>query len=195
MSLERSTLQPSSVTVIDNGRDANKVEFAMYGIQLKVDIFTPSTPFGVAESWNWFIKHLPEERIITNDDISFFPDSVEAMCATPGDLVFGHGYSCFLIRDSAVQKIGMFDENISPGYAYWEDIDYDMRIRLAVVNGVNFVQENAPCMVAHGGSKTNDVASPKEIEAHHRKFTIARQNFVSKWAHLPPEMQHPAVKG
>jgi len=195
LSADAGTVKPELVVIIDNGKKDDHVAEAISDLSFPVEVFTPAIPLGVASSWNHLIQRLPEERIITNDDITFELDSVEKLRDTPGDLVFGYGYSCYLIRDSAIQKIGLFDEAISPGYAYWEDIDYDMRVRMAIHHGVDFVQVNAPCVINHLGSQTNVWATAEEIEDHHRKFGVARTNFKNKWAHLPEEMQHPALVG
>ncbi len=47
--------------------------------------------------------------------------------------------------------------------------------------------------VNHLGSQTNKMASPQEIQDHHRKFDLAKNNFIKKWGHLPEELLHPAV--
>jgi hypothetical protein len=194
LSAQEGTVLPAFVWIIDNGKRPDLLHEMIGEMVLPISVYTPERSLGVAECWNWFIDHVPEDRIITNDDITFEKDSIEAMRDTEGDLVFGHGYSCFLIRNSAVEKIGRFDEDISPGYAYWEDIDYDQRIRLAQRGGNKFTQTNAPCAVHHGGSKTNEVASPEEINEHHSKFTLAHNNFLQKWSHLPSDLLHPAAK-
>lgn len=188
------TVTPTKVWIVDNGRKHERVHEAIAGLPFPIDVCEPPLQMGLAESWNWLIDQMPEERIITNDDIVFSDDSIEQMAATPGDLVFGHGYSCYLLRDSAVQKIGKFDETISPGYAYWEDIDYDMRVRQFTESGGQWLQQNAPCTVIHAGSQTNQAATPDEIADHHRKFDIAKANIIAKYAHLPFEKQHPAMQ-
>lgn len=195
LSAEASTVRPILTVIVDNGQKPEKIAEALQGLSLPIEVRTPDTPLGVAASWNYLLARLPQERIITNDDITFTPEAIKEMCDTPGDLVFGYGYSCFLLRDSAIAKVGLFDENISPGYAYWEDIDYDMRARQVVRCGIPFVQVNAPCTINHLGSQTNAVATPQEIQDHHRKFELAKSNFRKKWAHLPPELQHPALVG
>jgi len=193
LSLEYGTVKPELITVIDNGKQRDKVEQAISGLSIPVDVAEPDAPLGIAASWNWLIANLPEERIITNDDIVFLGDSIEKMCVASGDLVFGCGYSCYLIRDSAIAKIGRFDETISPGYAYWEDIDYDQRVRLHVAAGGDFVQVDG-CEVLHAGSQTNEWATPAEIEEHHRKFNLAKGNFLAKWSKLSYEQLHPAAQ-
>lgn len=194
LSAAAGSVKPDKVWIIDNGRQHDKVVDAIVGLPFPVDVCQPEIPLGVAESWNWFIDNLSEERIITNDDITFTRGALQAMRDTPGDLVFGHGYSCYLIRDSGVRKVGKFDESISPGYAYWEDIDYDIRVRQFIEGGGEWVQVNAPCEVLHGGSQTNEWATPHEISEHHRKFNIAKNNMIQKWGHIPFDQQHPALK-
>ena len=143
----------------------------------------------VAESWNWFIQNVPEERVIANDDVEFAPDSLEKLVAADADLVWaGCGFSCFLLRDSCVRKVGLFDEAISPGYAYYEDEDYLQRIdgrgtRPAVVR-----LANVDCGVVHKQSQTLKVASPEGMAEHHRKFRIAQKNYMQKWGISYEEM-------
>ena len=194
LSAAAGTVKPDKVWIIDNGRRHDRVHEAIVGLPFPIDVCEPPLSMGVAESWNYLIGEMPEERIITNDDIVFTADAIEQMVNTPGDLVFGHGYSCYLLRDSAVQKVGTFDEKISPGYAYWEDIDYDMRVRQFTEGGGQWLQQNAPCTVLHAGSQTNEAASPEEIQDHHRKFEIAKANIIAKYAHLPFAKQHPAMQ-
>lgn len=194
MSAAAGTIKPSKVWIIDNGRQHNRVHEAIAGLPFPIDVCEPVVGMGVAESWNYLLGEMPEERIITNDDIVFTSDAIEQMIRTPGDLVFGHGYSCYLLRDSAIEKVGKFDEQISPGYAYWEDIDYDMRVRQFMEDGGSWVQSNAPCTIHHGGSQTNRLASAEEIAEHHRKFDVAKQNIIAKYAHLPYEKQHQAMQ-
>lgn len=194
LSAAAGTVKPDKVWIIDNGKRHDLVHPAIAGLPFPIDVCEPPVAMGVAESWNYLIENMPEERIITNDDITFTADAVEQMVNTPGELVFGHGYSCYLIRDSAIEKVGKFDEAISPGYAYWEDIDYDMRVRLFMAGGGQWRQQNAPCTVHHAGSQTNEVASPEEIAEHHRRFDVAKANIIAKYAHLPYEQQHPAMQ-
>lgn len=179
-----STLQPEAAYVLNNGRDETAALQATESLPFQVYIWTPVIPMGVAESWNWFINNVPEERLITNDDVLFAPDSLQQIVDTPGDFVsplLGQAYSCFLLRDSCVAKIGQFDEDISPGYAYFEDCDYSERM---VEYGFRITHvENAG--VVHLKSKTIEMNDSAEMQAHHRKFIIAQENFVRKWGKMP----------
>src|ERR1051326_3972423 len=131
LSLRWSTVKPHTVHIIDNGRSPEKLVAALYGMELPTDIFIPDKSMGVAESWNWFILHVPEERLIVSDDITFSWRSLQLLLETPGDCVTatrGHAFSCFLLRDSCIERVGLFDDTISPGYAYFEDLDYEERM-------------------------------------------------------------------
>jgi GT2 family glycosyltransferase len=182
-SLEASTVLPDAVYIIDNGRSPKKL--AGYMGPLTLMIHEPSAPLGVAASWNWFINHVDEDRLIVNDDVTFGPSSLERIRETPGDLVSGlfhahAAFSCFLIRDSCIRTVGTFDETISPGYAYFEDCDYEERMGAA---GILITPSD--CGVEHVKSQTLAVASAEELADHHRRFIIAQENFLRKWGRLP----------
>lgn len=181
-----SSLKPSSagydVHVLDNGQDDRRLREAIAGFDVRVT--TPPHPMGVAESWNWFIEHVPEERIITNDDVLFAPDSLERMAATPYDLAwsFEAGFSCFLIRDACVKVVGLFDEAISPGYGYYEDQDYAMRVNGKGTKTPVVSSGHVVCGVSHPvQSQTLNAATRKELGEHHRRFLLAKANFADKW--------------
>lgn len=202
LSLRVSTVMPSAIHIVDNGRNWSKLASA-YGNTLKLPVEfhvkVSSTPASVAETWNYFLGHTPDGRIITNDDILFGPRSVEHMveASQDADIALGYGYSCFLIKDSCVEKIGPFDEGISPGYAYFEDCDYAERIRR--VNAEGNPTKAVTCVtvpnvdLAHGrgdgGSLTYRAGSQRDIDEHWRKYNIAKANFVRKWGKEPQELE------
>jgi GT2 family glycosyltransferase len=180
-SLENSTV-PYSVIVLDNGRDTKRRRLATSGYNVAIQI--PDDQLGVAESWNWFIQNVPEERIIVNDDVIFAPDSLERMVATKYDLAWSYeaGFSCFLIRDKCVETVGLFDESISPGYAYFEDEDYMQRVNGKGTKPALISCGHVECGVQHPvQSQTLKAATRKELGEHHKKFRTARVNFAAKW--------------
>lgn len=182
VSLQQSTIQPD-VWIINNGKDTARLDVAI-GITVHPPfVHTPMQPMGVAESWNWFIQHVPEERVIVNDDITFAPDSLAKLSSSTADLVWAKdiGFSCFLIRDSCVEKVGFFDESISPGYGYYEDEDYLQRLDGRGTRMPSAVAENVVCGVKHVRSATLAACSPVETAEHHRKFKIAQSNYMQKW--------------
>lgn len=181
-SLKQSTVAPTMIHVIDNGRDSERVKLALSATPWPTDVYTPHGALGIAESWNWFIQNLPEERFIVNDDLLFSPTSLAQMLASTADLVLakGCGFSCFLIRDTCVKTVGLFDETISPGYGYYEDDDYLQRIdgrgtRARIVEMVD-----VECGVTHLRSQTLAMNTPDEMLDHHRRFSIAQRNYMKK---------------
>jgi hypothetical protein len=181
VSLTRSDLPVDMIHVIDNGRNSVGINTAFEGLGLHSDVHTPLRRMGVAESWNWFIKNTPAERLITNDDVTFAPRSLGEIWASPAPFVScTFGFSCFLIRDSCVDRVGLFDESISPGYAYFEDMDYLRRMRLAGV--IDAVVE---CGVKHVQSATVAAYSTEELDDHNTKVLRARANYTAKWRSEP----------
>lgn len=184
LSLQNSTVQPDELYVIDNGRDAAQLRDALKDVAFTTIVKTPHVPMGVAESWNWFIDNTLDERFIVNDDIEFGPTSIEQMLQQQASFVScTYGFACFLLRDECVERVGLFDETISPGYAYFEDRDYFNRMRDAEI--VDIVVE---CGVQHAQSQTIAVFTPEEKEEHNRKFIIAQENFLKKWQVLPSDL-------
>ncbi len=180
-SLKTSTV-PVELWVLDNGLRQEALDAALEIEGIKFYRKTPVRALGVAESWNWFLQHVPGPWLIANDDVAFSPDTVEKFLAADADIVFSeHGFSCFLMRQGCVDKIGLFDETISPGYAYYEDEDYLQRIdrRGTRERSCSMLTINAGVM--HQRSSTLMAATPEELEEHHRKFKIAQGNYVRKW--------------
>lgn len=183
-SVQRGTLVPDKLYVVNNGHDRNQLAQALQGFPVECVCMTPVKSMGVAESWNWFIKNVPEERVIVNDDIRFSKRSLQTLVETKGDIVSGlaehNACSCFIIRDSCIEKVGLFDETISPRYAYFEDCDYAERLHERQMDFVD-----VDCGVVHGGSQTLAKFTPYEMQEHHRKFIIAQENFITKWGRMP----------
>lgn len=187
-SLTTSLMMPTALSIIDNGQRPDKImEVMRVPLPINIYVHEPERPMGVAESWNWFIAHVREERIIANDDVTFSPESIQRIVETKGDFVsplVGEAFSCFLLRDSCVKKVGLFDETISPGYAYFEDCDYSGRM---VEEGLRITHVDAG--VLHRRSQTLAARSEKEMLDHHRKFMIAQNNYIRKWGVLPDGME------
>lgn len=183
-SAQAGNIKPDAYYIINNGQDHGKLMAALGDFDIDAKVHTPTTPKGVAESWNWFIDKVPEERIITNDDIEFRPNSIEMLLASRADLIWARncGFSCFVLRDSCVKKIGKFDEDISPGYGYYEDEDYLQRLDGRGTREPSAVAEEVTCGVIHHKSATLQAASHKELLEHHRRFKIAQSNYARKWS-------------
>ena len=183
--IEASSLRPDNIYVIDNGGNAEGLIYAISQTSVQVKVHIPQVPMGVAEAWNWFIDNVPEDRLITNDDIVFGPDSLKMMSEAPACFVScDFGFACFILRNECIERVGRFDETISPGYAYFEDRDYYERMKLAQIKDIV-----VHCDVKHDNSQTIAAFSPEEMAQHHRKFLIAQANFLKKWGELPSDLQ------
>jgi GT2 family glycosyltransferase len=187
MSLRVSTLRPARVIVFNCGRSDVVNSAVADACDIPLTVVEPSRHTGLAEVINWFIRNTVEERVITNDDVVFGPDTLSVMVASDGDVVGPRNrpnefatFSCFLLRDSCVAKVGVFDELISPGYIYFEDCDYGVRMARA---GATIVEVD--CNIRHGGSQTLRAMTPEQQQEHHRKFQIAARNYHSKWGGEP----------
>lgn len=184
-SIAASTRRPDGVYVVDHGYDATKIDPGpLHGIPL--EIVTLEDP-SCAVAANWLMTHVPDDRIGCGDDVQFEPDALEIMADMPGDFVLPeptlNPAACCLIRNSCVEKVGLFDEKISPQYLYFEDSDYIRRIDLAgiahtIATGARVVHED-------GGSQTFKTYTPAQMEEHHRRFAIASANYGRKWGGQP----------
>src|SRR5688572_27802550 len=182
-SAQAGNVKPDTYCIINNGRNHQKLIQAIGDFGAVARIHTPEKPLGIAESWNLFIDRVGEERVIVNDDVEFAPNSLELLLASKADLVWAKdcGFSCFVLRDACVEKIGRFDETISPGYGYYEDDDYLQRLDGRGTKPRNATAEEVACGVVHHRSSTLEVATHTELLEHHRKFKIAQMNYARKW--------------
>ena len=174
------TVKPDKFLIVDNG---GKLDLTGDNIE----VYRPGYNIGVAASWNYIVKHTEKFRIITNDDIEFASDTIERILE-----VYNQGnffvcanqnlcnYSCFGISDELIDKIGLFDEGISPGYAYYEDNDYTYRMKL-----LGYSLSDANTAIKHVQSATLKQFNAIEQAEHWRKFSIAQANYIRKWGGLP----------
>lgn len=191
-SAEIGSLVPDSYYVIDNGINTEFTSSEYYlsldiSMRSKVHVYRFGCNIGVAKSWNWFILNTPQTRIICNDDITFYNDTIEkiSQIGMDGKMMYAGGianaFSCFVLPDAIIDTIGLFDETISPGYGYFEDNDYYYRMTLAGFG----IEQLENTTIGHVGSATLKSLSQDELDAHHKKFQLARHNYMSKWGGPP----------
>lgn len=172
----------ADIWVIDNGGHVNELASRM-------KVHKPPFNLGVAGSWNWFIDNVPAPRIITNDDIYFDTYAIETMwrqqdfenLIIPENL--SNSFSCFLLSDETVSKVGRFDEWISPRYAYFEDNDYSYRMSQLGVG----IKRAVGAYVEHIGSSTLKSFTKQQAKEHHDRFRLARDHYIQKWGGGPGE--------
>lgn len=195
-----STRRPDAVFVVDHGYNEARVRRAVDPVRdgLEVNIITLEDP-GCAHNGNWFLKNVPDDRVGVGDDFEFMPTALERLADTPGDFIIPNPVSaregtgmvnpsaCALIRNSCVEKVGYFDECISPGYLYFEDPDYFRRMHLAGV--LVTTQPTARVVHQHGGSQTYHSMrkNAENYREHCLRFWIASANYSWKWGGGPFE--------
>jgi hypothetical protein len=178
-SLENGSLKPDMYYIIDNGKIINQYI-------PKAFVQRPGFNCGVAKSWNWFIKEVPEIRIICNDDLIWGADSlkilmdhyVEDRITCP---FIANMFSCFILPDKIIKEVGLFDEAISPNYGYFEDGDYYRRMLLKGYGIPNDIY----CGIEHEKSTTLRLFNDEERHNHDVKFRLAAKNFTKKWGGSP----------
>src|SRR5688572_2605875 len=157
VSAETGSLKPDRYLIIDNGMKFVYDDFYT-SLGDRLTVLTQLDNLGVAGSWNKICASTPDIRLISNDDIIFFPDTIEKLVRSfdekavvyPAGIVSTNAFSCFIIPDKVLEIVGYFDESISPGYGYFEDNDYHRRM----------IQKNIPlvgipdCKLVHHHSST-----------------------------------------
>ena len=120
-------------------RELNEIVEKKHPFIKNLNVYHMPYNMGCAGGWNMIIKSFMFSPywIIANDDVSFTPGFLQAMNNSAQDAEIGmvHGwggyknmgtFDLFLIKDWVIKSHGLFDENYYP--AYFEDIDYIMRI-------------------------------------------------------------------
>jgi GT2 family glycosyltransferase len=125
----------------------------------KVHICHLPANLGCSGAWNLIIKSFMNAPywIISNHDVMFEPGFLQEMSEEAEDSEVGvvhgagGGWDIFLLKDWMVQRYGLFDENLYPGYC--EDMDYGMRFIHDDVKRVLGLEKGY-----YHGSKKNDYA-------------------------------------
>lgn len=182
-SINNSSVKVDNIFVIDNGRGLK------HNGQENLKIWDVDYNLGVAASWNKFIKEVPEIRIICNDDVIFSHEAIESIvnCYDPNNIIYprlpqNNAFSCFMLPQTIVDRVGLFDELISPRYAYFEDNDYTYRMWLQ-----GFGLKRCEVFVDHIGSSTLKHFTRKQEQEHHDRFRAARDRYIAKWGGEPEQ--------
>jgi GT2 family glycosyltransferase len=187
-SAERGILVPDKYFIIDNGGRFERNDF-YNSLGDRLEVVNYGQNLGVAGSWNKIIQCTSEIRIISNDDVEFFDDTIKLLVdyfvtdavIYPAGIPAANSFSCYVIPDNVVEKVGYFDEKISPNYGYFEDNDYYRRM---LMNGIHLIGIGN-CRLGHSGSSTLNGFIGAEQRNHHLKFKTAEKNYVRKWGGVP----------
>lgn len=195
--IESLDYEPMELFVVDNNTvcDKNKEEFKRLKDKFKFDSFSPRYNLGVAASWNRIITTAWSRGYdfvyIGSNDTTLGPGTLKALVEMdkpePECVWMVNQFNFWCLRLSAVPKIGLVDENFMP--AYFEDNDYQRRIKLAglecVCMGSSSFEKNGRMVPAvssnHLGSQT--IRSDQEYAIHNSNtFNNGNRNhYIMKW--------------
>ncbi len=142
----------------------------------------------LSHAWNAMIGSCDnaDHIIIANDDIRFFPDTLEKLVAGDKEFVYpagaraGNSFSLFKINRAMWLDVGPFDANFFP--AYFEDNDFHYRMKLKGYD----IWPLVDCEYDHVGSATvNRINNPEEVEARHNYFRLNDMYYRYKWGGKP----------
>lgn len=190
-SAENGTVKPTGYYVMNNGLEDYVHPDSI--IANKTTVIRTGENLGCSKSWNWFIKNVPQLRIIINNDIEFFPDTIEkivegyitnqesAIIAPQYNAGVDETFSCFTMTDKVINEVGLFDEEFTP--AYYEDSDYKYRCRLKNLP-ITLIQEAG---YHHHHCATTHRFTPEQLQNHYNLTHKNSVRFVQKWGGLPGE--------
>lgn len=184
----RGTVAPDTIYVIDNsaGVYGDRWDIPYHG---RVMVHYAPENYGVAKSWNLLAGmafHDGAQCIMSNDDITFAPDTIARLVAvaesTPRagmvSAIEGQRFSLFWLNAAAWQDVGRFDEAFQ--MAYFEDNDYAWRLKLK-----HWKLAVAPSAVGHVGSATIAAMTPAQLTAKHAAYAHNQDYFIKKWGGPP----------
>lgn len=185
-SAEAGTLKPVKYYIIDNGLRLKPEDFSE-DVTDKIYVLKTKYNLGVARSWNWFFENVEDYILLCNDDIEFYPDSIEKLMGGYDEnfsIYPSEGATSFSLMQfprKIINDVGEFDTTLSPFYAYFEDNDYHYRMRLKGYD----IKDIPGCKVKHVGSATMRKYTDLELRMHHAKFRQAQANYITKWGGEP----------
>lgn len=167
--------------------------------QYHFDTFSPRYNLGVAASWNRIITTAWSRGYdfvyIGSNDIILSPGSLKLFInmdkPQPECLWMLNRFNFWCLRISSISTVGLFDENFMP--AYFEDDDYDYRIKLAGLQSVSLcdqeIQYNGRTLPAvpstHLGSQTIN-SNPDYKNKNSYTFEKWNKNhYIMKWGGIP----------
>jgi hypothetical protein len=178
-SASHGTLPPHHYFVIDQGGHYSALTTLL---RPNVDVYTPGKNIGVAPAWNEALKRYSDMVLIANDDIFLAKDSIEKMvraASTSDAAVIGCklelGFPLFIVKQTTVAKIGLFDEQFAP--AYGEDNDYVHRLELA---RLQLLQVEAGVTEPNSGSTSRDMGWDRS-----KLRSDALAKYIAKWGGGP----------
>ncbi len=181
LSAEAGTVKPDGYIIIDNGNSFGVERLkALLGERASVvELISPGANIGVAAAWNRILEMTKDEKgvIISNDDIEFGSKTFEELSGALEQehmpFVEGDGWALFGQSSTTTALVGYYDENFWP--AYYEDVDYDERMRRLGVMRKNPLSEPVK---HHGWATTTAVANADWLKLGRERN---HAYFLQKW--------------
>lgn len=189
-SAESGRLKPNTYLIVDNGGQFDAEARKMPGVaaalarDARIIVLTPGKNLGVAASWNAILDWAtPLPVTISNDDIELGEDTLATLdlAIAAHDFVIAeggwnaNGWCLFAQAARCAELIGPYDENFYP--AYYEDLDYERRLKLAGITPFR-----APTIFHHEGWATMRADASHEISSGQGRSNVF---FQKKWGGAP----------
>lgn len=188
----QSSLVPDQIVIIDNSEvGAAYTSLQHLPKQYNNVHIIPRKENILSGAWNDIMNLFHDDYvIIANDDVKPHKHSIEALVNAAidrpdvamwnGSGHSGNSYSFFLLRQWAYQQVGPFDELFKP--AYFEDNDYDYRLR--ILAGL-IREEVANATFDHVGSATVKAMDEHQRMLAHQTFRKVQRRYIGKWGGEP----------
>lgn len=182
---------PDQIVIIDNSETGAAYTALKHLTAYNNVHILPRAENILSGAWNDLMTLWPDDYIIiANDDVKPHKHSIEALIgaamARPDVAMWngsghsGNSYSFFLLRKWAYQQVGPFDERFKP--AYFEDNDYDYRLRILA----GLIREEVPnATFDHVGSATVRSMDAQGRAKSHILFNKVQRYYISKWGGTP----------
>lgn len=171
------TLRPLSIFIVDQAGRRDLIDAALRRVTCPVSVIDLGEKRGCESSAiNFYLQAVPEERVISHDDVVFGPESLEKFVATPGAFVIDQTQGVLTYRDRARNRAGLYDVNISPNFYRYCDVDYEDRLALVGIHPTV-----VDCGITHKPNGTMAVYNPEQLADYKRRHDLAQRNYELKW--------------
>lgn len=183
------TRPPDRFLIVDNGANVDTVFNHGAVASIPFTVVDKHENMGVSASWNqMFRMYGLEHLIISNDDVRLHANTIEEMVKaaeeTDAEFIYPKTqnqttFCVFLLKHSAWQRVGQFDEGFWP--AYYEDIDYWRRMKHHGVKTLE-LETTSYDHVLNGYLKA---MGPDENKWFHERMQENYRRYVRKWGGAP----------
>jgi GT2 family glycosyltransferase len=187
--VSNQTVKPGRVVVVDNsGGRLNQHRLKRFKFE-QLEVVTANN-LGVAASWNLGLELNNSQVFISNDDQMLLPTGIESMLTVMDEHPLHPIFSgqnenfAFFGTHPAVAKelIGLFDEAFYP--AYYEDVDYYHRMKLAGVGWKTPKRQVIDTPLTESVMKDNK--SSRELIACIKSGQVSNHcRYIQKWGGQP----------